>query len=317
MLNLDRNIKITWKDFEFPLSIKTFVIDESARVATYTYAGMDGALHERVMQYRVISMSGTFSSYSWESYGWLSPNDWISQLQRLNDNRAGILSHPIFWNYMCIIHDLKITHNWEDTEPDSNNKPIPNFDFEIEFWEHTHSWNNIDLNKFYPAIATKPPSDLYKTTLKYTTCDQMYSAIIDWVILPWEDPILNYERLQYDIGIRSCAYDRRVANPNGENNWTSFDKKGNIKANTKSKVSAGKWTALYTVRPDDTTMLIAVANGITPADLFEANRGRDVRDWYYYWLYPGVESVPWYRWTLTADIKAGDKLVIPEPKWIP
>ena len=41
MLNLDRNIKVTRKGFEFPLSIKTFSIDETARVATYTYAGMD------------------------------------------------------------------------------------------------------------------------------------------------------------------------------------------------------------------------------------------------------------------------------------
>ena len=319
MLNLDRNIKITRKGFEFPLSIKAFVIDETSRVATYTYAGIDGALHERVMQYRVINLSWTFSSDSGTSYGGLTPSNWISNLQRLNDNQPWLLTHSLLWNYTCIIHDLKITHNWENTEPSAGNDPVPNFDFEIEFREHTHSNFNQDLDAFRPAISVRPPSDLYNKSLKYTTCDQLYDAIIDGLILPWTDPIINAEWQLYDINMRTCAYNRWIANPNWENSGTHFDKKGNIVANkpkttttatpTGNNVVASTNLRLYVVQSWDTAVSVAKLFKVTVEDLMKANSGRNVRE------VPNPNDIfipaQGKRWVYNLWLYVWDKLVIP------
>ena len=297
MLNLDKNIKITRKNFEFPLSIKAFTIDEATRVATYTYAGMDWALHERVMQYRTITMSGSFSSDSGSSYGWWTPSEWIIKLQKLNNNKPWLLTHSILWTYTCIIHDLKITHNWDNVEPTSDNYPIPNFDFEIEFWEHFHSNFNEDLEKFRPAILVRPPNDLYSVTLKYTTCEALYKAILDWLIAPWTDPIVNAEWLKYDIGLRTCAYGKRITNPNWENTWYTFDAHGNIVANPpKATTTAGETTnwniinnqSLYKVLPWETAVIVAKKLRCTVEALMAANKNRDVTNlnllhpWKYY-----------------------------------
>ena len=196
-----------------------------------------------------------------------------------------MLSHPVFWTYTCIINSLKINHRGDETEPDLANNVLPWYSFEIEFWEHKHSNTNNDMNKFFPSIAIRPPSDLYAYNLKYRTCDELYQAIIDWNILPWLDPIVNAEWLKYDyVTMRKCAYDRYLANPNGENSGTTFDSKGNIKAKTSTWTTTtnsnnltNNGSKILTVKVGQTVSDIAKLYATTTIALYTANKGRKVR----------------------------------------
>ena len=319
MLNTDPQMTIKRKDFAFPLAITSFEIDETAKVATYEFAGMDGALHERVLQYRVIHVSGVFSQASQDIFDIgipMTPNQYIIALQRTNDNKPWILSHPILWSYNCIINSLKISEKGDNVEPDANNFPLASYDFEIEFWEHTSSMFNNTLNTFYPAIDVRPPSDLYNTTLKYRNCDELYWAIIDNLIVPWLDPIINAEWLLYDQSTRNCAYARRLENPTGENSGIWFDSKWNIthpktkKSKTSTKVSWTTWysesTNMYTVQSGDTYVGIGKKFNMPPEQIYQANVYRSVRQ------YPHLgDPTKTLKWINRINVYPGDILFIP------
>lgn len=76
------NTVIMWKSFAFPMSIETFQIKEDAKVATYEYAGRNGAEQERVLAYRVFTMSGRFTLDSGDK----DPSYYAQKLRQLNDN---------------------------------------------------------------------------------------------------------------------------------------------------------------------------------------------------------------------------------------
>jgi len=324
MLKTDKQMTIKWRDFKFPLSVTEFSIDETSRVATYTYAGMNWALHERVMQYRIITMTGSFYEYSWKDFDWLTATEYIKKLQKSNDNSPWLLIHPVFGTYNCIIHSLKLIHSWETTESDEINNPVPWYSYTIEFWEMQHSSYNDDMDKFFPAFSVKPPNDMYTVSLKYHTCDELYKAIIDWLIAPWLDPIVNAEWLKYDYGIRLCAYNRYLANPNGENNWTTFDKHWNIVANTSSTQTTNTSNTttptstanvkLYTVKVWDTPTSIAKKYWITVDSLYRANKWRNVRTYDLKvpnTFSPLVVSNEWKERKTLIYLHARDVIIIP------
>jgi hypothetical protein len=320
MLNTDKQMTVKRRDFEFPLSVTEFSIDETARVATYTYAGMDGALHERVMQYRIITMSGMLSEFSWTDFDQKTPEQYVHELQKTNDNKAGLLYHPTFWTYSCIIKSMKLNHRWDDTEADLVNNVLPGYSFDIEFWEMAHSNSNNNMDKFYPAISVRPPADLYKNNLRYHTCTELYQAILDGLILPWLDPITNAEWLKYDYTLRKCAYDRYVANPNGENYGTVFDSKWNIKAATSSTPKTSNSSTqtnsnqkTYTVKVWDTATSIAKKFWIKVNDLFNMNKGRKVRTSPFNLDLLGASLFrQWLYRTLISYLQAGDVLLVPD-----
>lgn len=106
------NTVIMWKGFAFPMSIETFKIKEEANVATYTYAGRNGAEQERVLKYRIFSMAGIFTSDSGDK----EPAWYVNKLRSLNNNEPGVLAHPVLGTYRCIIKDLEITEAGAELE---------------------------------------------------------------------------------------------------------------------------------------------------------------------------------------------------------
>jgi hypothetical protein len=51
---------IKWAGLEFPVSVLEFTVSEPTKVATYEYAGRNGAEHERVLNYRIFTLRGEF-----------------------------------------------------------------------------------------------------------------------------------------------------------------------------------------------------------------------------------------------------------------
>jgi len=272
MLNTNNQLTIKRKGFTFPLSIKSFTIDETAKVATYEYAGMNGALHERVLNYRTINVSGLFDSYS----GTKSPEYYIKQLQKLNDNKPWILFHPTFGTFIAILHSLRVWQSGDEVEADDENNVIPVYTFDMEFWEFSYSGRSKDLDKLYPAISVRPSNDKYTTELKYHNCDELYQALVDGLISAGTDPILNAEWLLYDFAMRSCAYQRWLANPNGETSTTEI-----TNDNQKN----------YIVKAWDYWLMIARKFNVPFDALRNANQGRKVREtdwtvaWIFQWMY--------------------------------
>lgn len=106
---------ISWKGYDFPISITSFSLTEDAKVATYEYAGRNGAEHERVLNYRVLNISGIFSSTS-SPDGKRSPSYYVKMFKSLNDNNPGILKHPTFGFMICILKRQKFTEVADENE---------------------------------------------------------------------------------------------------------------------------------------------------------------------------------------------------------
>ena len=92
MFETNEILSLTRKGFKFPVSLKSFDIVEDAKVATYEYAGRNGAEYERVLASRKFNLSGIFAMAS----GDFSPSYYAETLRFLNDNQPGILFHPVF-----------------------------------------------------------------------------------------------------------------------------------------------------------------------------------------------------------------------------
>jgi len=297
MLNQNNQLNIIRKWFEFPLSIKSFSIDENAKTATYEYAWMNWALHERVLNYRTMNMSWTFATESWVYADNLTPEQYIKKLFSLNDNKPWLLVHPLLWTFMCIIHSLKVKQAWDEVEWDSNNDPIPNFSFDIEFREFGFSGWNKDLDKLYPAIAVRPVSDYYTKKLKYPTCDLLYQALVDWYIVAWNDPIINAEWLLYDTWIRACALWKYTAAPIWTNNKITLK-------NTKKKT--------YKIKPWESLADICKKYNTTLEQVAEENKWQVVRD-----TPPTPDGKKTNIFTGALNIKVWDNIAIPSPNMTP
>lgn len=285
---------IRYKGFEFPISVKTFSMDEQAKVATYEYAGRNGAEHERVLNYRIFRITGIFT----RSSGTESPRAYINRLRLLNDNEPGELFHPDFGAFQCIIQKLSISQNADEFETDGNSsvkddEGIVNYLFEMELWEHTDpsSATITDfLKKLFPASVAKPPSDDYATRLKYPTVALLFRAIKLGKIVPGTDPIRNAEWLRYDYDFRAEAYAL----------WLDYLENGDTTATTIETSNQ----RTYTVQPGDMGLTIAYKFSVAFTDLFELNRGQKVRT-----IAKGSEGLYWKSANL---LYVGDILLLPD-----
>lgn len=293
-----------WKDFSFPMSIETFQIKEEAKVATYEYAGRNWAEQERVLSYRVFSLSGRFTLDSGDK----DPSYYAQKLRQLNDNTPWVLAHPVFWTYRCICKNLTLTNDWNELESSTgsnqewaflNNsginmslwswtrlkakvaeqwlkvlprqRAIPNYRFSLEFWESTPpnaASLQTQLSKLFPATSVKPTSDNYKTSNKYNTVSWLYWALVNSQISPGTDPIRNAEWLGYDYTFRKQAYDMWIADPKG----TKQSQVG-----SGAKLSVSNTQNVYVVITGDTALKIAKKLWSTPDAVFQANTWRKVR----------------------------------------
>lgn len=272
--NIIRNNEVvTWKGFTFPLSIKSFSMKEDTKVATYEYANRNGAEHERVLAYRTVSLSGTFTTDSGEKL----PSVYVNTLRGLNDNKPGLLTHPVFWSIHCIVKSMEFNETGEELEASvssttggTNHKAVPNFDFSIEFWEHTPPTAasvQSNLQKLFPAMDSKPANDNYETKLKYKTVGMLYKALVEWKISAGLDPIRNAEWLYYDYTFRKTAYDMYLADPT----WKQLVTTSNTTISTATAQNS------YTIVSWDTAMKIANKFKVNLQDLFTKNSGVKVR----------------------------------------
>lgn len=272
------------------MSIKSFSISENAKVATYEYAWRNGAEHERVLNYRIFSISGIFSKDS----GSKTPAYYANVLRLSNTNRPGLLVHPSFGSFKCIMHSLKITEDGSENEAyvDEFGKQeiVPNFQFEIEFWEHTDpsvATLTSDLAKLFPTINPKPLNDDYSTTLKYKTVNELYLALVDGKIISGTDPIRNAEWLLYDYTFRLEAWTLWQANPTGTSATNTI---------------TSSWQQTYIVQAGDTGMKIASKFKVSFTSLYQANKGKDVRK--------TPRGKEWKQWKSAGTLYSGDKLII-------
>lgn len=313
-----------WKGFAFPMSIESFKIKEDARVATYTYAGRNGAEHERVMNYRIFTLTWIFTSSSGDQ----TPAWYVNKLRALNDNAPGVLWHPVFWTYKCILKSLDISEDGSDLEgtysfdasniiPTSSgtsalqlqkamsaggkialmNKAIANYKFALEFWESTPpnaASLQSKLSQLYPASSVKPLNDNYQTSNKYKSVTELYWALVNGQIQPGVDPIRNSEWLWYDYNFRKTAYDLWIADPK----WTKQSKVDNT-----NKITTPKAQNIYTVAVGDNAMKVAKKLWVTPDALFQANSGKKVRN--------TTRGTEWLYWKKMSIMYPGDTLIIP------
>lgn len=293
MFQREAPVTIKRKWFTFPVSIQDFSMTEDAKVATYEYALRDGAEHERVLAYRKFTISWIFTSDSGNN-----SSAWYAQkFRQLNDNKPGVFFHPVFGSYTCILAALRISENGEENESLGSNNNTWDiighiYKFDAEFWETTdpqQAKQNSKISRLYPAATVRPPSNFYKTTLKYTTCDQLYRAIVNGNIAPWTNPVTNAEWLQYPLSLRQCAYGKRLANPTG--------------ANSTSSVSSSN-QRMYTVIAWDRWIKIAKKFNIPFTDLFNANKDRNVR------VRPRTDQG--LRRKNANKLRPGDTLIIPD-----
>lgn len=286
MLRENQSLNIVRKGFFFPMSIRSVKFASDAKVASYEYAGTSWAEHERVKWYWKINVSGIFASAS----GRKKPEYYVSRLRQTNDNKPWTFIHPTLGSFKCIMKSLSIEISWDETETIGRDNLRTNYSFSFELWEHTEP-NAVKaqskVEKLFPAPNVRPPTDSYKISLAYKTCTQLYNAIIDKKIFPWVDPIKNKSRLAYPYDLRKCAYDRWVANPNGE----------------PSKSASNKNQKTYTVKWGDTGIWISSKLWISFTDLFNANKGRNVRN--------NARSDQWTKWKNANKLYPWDVLLIP------
>lgn len=329
LANIKRNnLVFKYKSFVFPVSITEFSIKEEAKVATYEYAWRNGAEHERVLNYRTFSLSGTFTYSSGEK----TPAYYANRLRLLNNNEPWLFVHPTFGAYRCIIKSLDITESGEELEfrPDASaserSRPdaevfnnlgwtgrgfrdkkasiakedhaVPNYKFSIEFWEHTPpNAATLDqtVGKLFPAAVVKPLRDWYESKLKYKTVDQLYEALVNKKILPWLDPVRNAEWLYYNLEFRKAAYDRFLADPDGKSLMTAAD--------TRNATAENKLAQIYTVKAGDTASKIALKLNVSTQALFEKNSGRKVRT--------VSKWIDWLFWKRISALYPWDTLLVP------
>lgn len=280
---------IRWKDFDFPVSITEFKISEPAKIATYEYAGRNGAEHERVLNYRVFSIAGIFINWAWTK----TPEFYAQKLRLLNDNKPWILMHSSFWNFNCIMKSLDIVQSGDDYMPDKSIQQ--SYSFSMELWEHTPPNARTlqdSLNQLFPAATRKPPSDYYSSSLKYKNSWELFDALVLWNIIAGIDPIKNSEWLRYDYAMRKEAYDK----------YQDYLLNGAKTKTTKSYTEE----KLYTVVSGDYWIKIAKKFNIDFTSLFEANKWKKVRT--FSWWTEG------YYWKTTWKLYPWDKLIIPPKK---
>jgi LysM repeat protein len=286
MFSEDKSLSIIRKGFIFPLSIKSVKVSEDAKVATYEYAWTNGAEHERVKWYVKISVNGVFTAGS----GSKKPEYYVEKLKLTNNNKPGTFIHPTLGTYKCIMKNLEIELSGEELEVIWRNSIGNTYTFSFELREHTDpntAKKLSKIDKLFPAPNVKPPTDNYSVSLAYNTCTQLYNAIIEKKIMPGTDPIKHKEWLAHPYDLRKCAYDRRVANPTGE---------------AKTSVSNAN-SKTYTVKPWDTWISIANKLWISFTSLFEANKGRSVRQ--------TDKSDQGKQWKSTNKIYPWDILLVP------
>ena len=275
---------ITWKDFLFPQSVAEFRISEDAKVATYAYAGRNGAEHERVLSYRVIVLSGSFTAMS----GTQTPYFYIQKLRSLNDNKPGVLQHSLFGRFTCIMKSLTITDAAANQEV-VGKEVQSTYNWTAEFWEHTDPSQvtlGSTLASLFPAADVRPPNDNYSTKLIWKTTQRLFEAIKAGKIEPGTDPIKNSDWLSYPLEQRTAAYSV----------WTSFLATGvdPYAPKTISQAAASR----YKVPPGGTAMKAAADTGIALPELHAQNQGEKVRNY----------SVPGdgFYWKTPMKLQAGD-----------
>lgn len=297
----------TWKGFKFPVSIEEFSIQEPAKVATYEYAGRNGAEHERVLNYRIFTIKGCFC----ESSGNRTPLYYIQKLRFLNDNKPGVFLHKDFGEFTCIMKSLQISQSGKGAEIDSGGTVKETYEFSIELWEHTDPSSpsiSDSLSKLFPAAVVKPPSDNYSTRLQYTTQRRLFLAIKNGKIEPGTDPIRHAEWLQYPIELRTAAFSQ----------WETYLTTG-VNPYAEVEITTAK-QKVHVVKPGETPLQMCMANNVSINDTYQANRGRKVREEY---VPEFNSSGPWtpdlsyssaegYYWKNPMKIYPGDKILIPQ-----
>lgn len=274
----DKLTILVWKGFSFPVAIQEFKLSEDAKVATYEYAGRNGAEHERVLSYRVFTMSGIFTDGSGDK----TPSWYANKLRYLNDNKPGRFSHPQFGNFDCICKNLSITESgdeYETLEGEDSLDGILNIKFSLELWEHVDPKQATTpqfLEDLFGLPDQKPASDYYNTKLKYHTCDELFEALKKGLIISGTDPIRHAEWLRYDYAMRKCAWDK----------WQAWIEAGKPGDETASITNSNQKT--YRVIAGDWGFKIARKFNVTFSDLWEINRGRKVRD-----TEKGAEGLYW------------------------
>lgn len=294
MIPRSKTTILSYKGFEFPICLTEFALVEDAKIATYEYAGRDGAEHERVLNYRVFKVSGIFITES----GTSEPSFYVNSLRSLNDNQPGRLFHKDFGGFDCIMKNLQITQSPEEyenitTTADDTEVDIQNFKFSIEFWENKDpaAINTEDaLSKLFPAFNTKPFSDYYDQNLRYANANEMFIAIKKGNLIPGTDPIENSEWLLYDYDLRQEAFSEWIDYLEAG----GYDHDNTISTDTDS---------VYTVQPGDTAFTIAATFKISVDELYNINKGFEVRE-----APKGDEGL---LWKTSSQMFSGDKITIP------
>lgn len=288
----------SWKGFWFPVAVQEFVLQEPTKVATYSYAGRNGAEHERVLDYRILTIKGEFV----ESSGVKSPLFYVQKLRVLNDNKPGVFLHKDFGEFTCILKGLVIGQSGKSQEVLSSGEIGDSYEFTLEFWEHTDPADpslSDELRKLFPAVVVKPPSDDYATRLDYRTPRRLFQAIQNGKIQPGTDPIRHAEWLAYPQSLRTAAYDQWVAFQD-----TGVDPYAVVKIKTEKQ-------KIYTVQPGENLMKVAVKTKASGVNIFNLNRGREVRE-------SSETTSPtsgWFEgntWKTPFDLRVGDKIILPE-----
>lgn len=283
-----------WKGYIFPTSVIDFSLSEDAKVATYPYAGRNGAEHERVLDYRKFSLRGVFAyNYRKDDLSIAAaptPIEHVKKLQELNDNSPGIFHHKQFGRYNCILKSLKITQNGSDGDW-FEGEFRQNFEFDMEFWEHISPSEDSLVNSLELLAAApnpKPPNAFYVNRVDYKTSQELYEAIKNGDIVPGTHEELNKDWLAYDFNLRQAAYYK----------WLEFQKTGQETVSTETS----RYT-YYTVQPGDWALKIAEDFGVSVEDLYTSNKDRVVRD---------VEkSGEGQEWKTPRRLWPGDRLIIP------
>lgn len=311
ILKRNKDTRIKWKTFIFPLSIKDFSLKELAKVATYEYAWRNWAEHERVLSHRVFSVS-------WEFIPWVdknkTPAQLIYDLRLTNNNKPWIFSHPDIGSFNCIISNLTIWQTWDwystiseeyknkynDSrvvtwfEPIATETLYTSYTFSIEFLEHTPP-NAKTLkeksDELFPKSVVKPVNDLYNTQLIYKNSDELFNAIMAWKIAPWVNPVINAEWLKYDYDMRKIAYDK------WKDTWFA------VWVVTIDVATTNTNQRNYTVLAWDTWFKISKKFKVTFTDLFEKNRWVKVRK--------NSNGNEWLYWKTARLLYAWDKIIIP------
>lgn len=296
-LGQKKKSNLTWKGFIFPQSVVEFNLSEDAKVATYEYAGRDGAEHERVLNYREISVSGVFTNES----GPKSAKAYVAQLRALNNNAPGELHHEFFGRFTCIMKSLNIKEHAQEQEV-VGAEVFSSYTWNAVFWEHTDpAAVNVSeqLATLFPILEVRPANDLYETRLRWNTVRQLFGAIKAGRILPGTDPIRNAEWLQYPLSQRTAAFAL----------WTSFLATGVDQTEPVAIVAQKQQT--YTVVPGDTPSKIAVKTktpwvGTYSDSIYGANQSREVRS-----VAPKSDPDEGLRLKSSWKVFPGDTLLLP------